>query len=147
MAKALIGYMNSDLRTPARLVAENDRLRTRVGELETLVRRLSEENDKLAAAHWGLARAYESLQRFPEMFDELKKTTELDPANLEAKNKLGNYYLAASRGKPELVSEAERLAKEALSNKTGSLEIAQAQAELAEAAAQLQAIRKLRQRH
>ena len=49
MAKALIGYMNSDLRTPARLVAENDRLRTRVTELETLVRRLSEENDKLAA--------------------------------------------------------------------------------------------------
>ena len=34
MAKALIGYMNSDLRTPARLVAENDRLRARVGELE-----------------------------------------------------------------------------------------------------------------
>jgi cell division protein FtsB len=50
MAKALIGYMNSDLRTPARLVAENDRLRARVGELEALVRRLSEENDKLAAA-------------------------------------------------------------------------------------------------
>jgi hypothetical protein len=51
MAKALIGYMNSDLRTPARLVAENDRLRARVGELETLLRRLSEENDRLAAAH------------------------------------------------------------------------------------------------
>jgi hypothetical protein len=50
MAKALIGYMNSDLRTPARLVAENDRLRTRVGELEALVLRLTEENDKLAAA-------------------------------------------------------------------------------------------------
>jgi cell division protein FtsB len=49
MAKALIGYMNSDLRTPARLVAENDRLRTRVGELEALVLRLTEENDKLAA--------------------------------------------------------------------------------------------------
>jgi len=48
MAKALIGYMNSDLRTPARLTAENDRLRTRVHELETLVRRLSEENDRLA---------------------------------------------------------------------------------------------------
>ena len=42
--------------------------------------------------------------------------------------------------------EAERQAKEALSNKTGALEIAKAQAELAEAAAQLQAIRKLRQR-
>ena len=51
MAKALIGYMNSDLRTPARLVAENDRLRARVRELEALVLRLSEENDKLAAAH------------------------------------------------------------------------------------------------
>ena len=49
MAKALIGYMNSDLRTPARLVAENDRLRARVGELEALVLRLTEENDKLAA--------------------------------------------------------------------------------------------------
>ena len=50
MAKALIGYMNSDLRTPARLVAENDRLRSRVHELEALVLRLSEENDKLTAA-------------------------------------------------------------------------------------------------
>jgi cell division protein FtsB len=50
MAKALIGYMNSDLRTPARLVAENDRLRARVGELEDLVHRLTEENDKLTAA-------------------------------------------------------------------------------------------------
>lgn len=50
MAKALIGYVNSDLRTPARLVAENARLRARVGELETLVVRLSEDNDRLAAA-------------------------------------------------------------------------------------------------
>ncbi len=50
MAKALIGYMNSDLRTPPALVAENHRLRARVRELETLVVRLSEENDKLTAA-------------------------------------------------------------------------------------------------
>jgi F-type H+-transporting ATPase subunit epsilon len=42
--------------------------------------------------------------------------------------------------------EAERLAKEALSNRTGAIEVAQAQAELAEAAAQLAAIRKLRSR-
>lgn len=49
MAKALIGYMNSDLRTPARLTAENRRLRERVVELETLVLRLQEENDALAA--------------------------------------------------------------------------------------------------
>jgi len=43
--------------------------------------------------------------------------------------------------------EAERLAKEALANRTGAMEVAKAQAELAEAAAQIQAIRKLRQRH
>ena len=42
--------------------------------------------------------------------------------------------------------EAERLAKEALANRTGAMEVAKAQAELAEAAAQLAAIRKLRQR-
>ncbi len=48
MAKALIGYMNSDLRDP-RLAAENSRLRTRVNELEAVVLRLSEENDRLVA--------------------------------------------------------------------------------------------------
>jgi hypothetical protein len=49
MAKALIGYLNSDLRDP-RLAAENSRLRQRVAELEALVLRLTEENDKLVAA-------------------------------------------------------------------------------------------------
>jgi len=42
--------------------------------------------------------------------------------------------------------EAERLAKEALANRTGAMDIAKAQAELAEVAAQLQAIRKLREK-
>jgi F-type H+-transporting ATPase subunit epsilon len=42
--------------------------------------------------------------------------------------------------------EAKRQAEEALANRTGALELAKAQAELAEAAAQLAAIRKLRQR-
>jgi F-type H+-transporting ATPase subunit epsilon len=42
--------------------------------------------------------------------------------------------------------EAERQAKEALANRTGKMEVAKAQAELAEAAAELAAIRKLRQR-
>ena len=40
--------------------------------------------------------------------------------------------------------EAERLAREAMSNRTGSMEFAQAQAEFAQAAAQLAAIRRLR---
>ena len=49
MAKALIGHLNSDLRDP-RLAVENARLRNRVAELESLVLRLSEENDKLMSA-------------------------------------------------------------------------------------------------
>ncbi|MDN4160593.1 hypothetical protein [Nocardioides abyssi] len=49
MAKALIGYLDSDLRDP-RLTADNARLRARVRELEALVLRLSEENDRLVAA-------------------------------------------------------------------------------------------------
>ena len=40
--------------------------------------------------------------------------------------------------------EAERLAREALANRSGAMEIAKAQAEFAQAAAQLAAIRKLR---
>lgn len=49
MAKALIGHLDSDLRTSAALSAENHRLRTRVRDLETLVLRLQAENDRLAA--------------------------------------------------------------------------------------------------
>lgn len=48
MAKALIGYLNSDLRDP-RLAADNARLRNRVSELEALVSRLAAENDRLGA--------------------------------------------------------------------------------------------------
>lgn len=51
MAKALIGYLDSDLRTPARHEVDNSRLRRRVAELEALVLRLKEENDALTAAH------------------------------------------------------------------------------------------------
>jgi len=51
MAKALIGYMHSDLRTSPTHVIENRRLRARVAELEALVLRLKEENDTLTAAH------------------------------------------------------------------------------------------------
>lgn len=49
MAKALIGYMNSDPRTPAHLTAENARLRARVRDLEELVLSLKKENESLSA--------------------------------------------------------------------------------------------------
>jgi len=64
MAKALIGYMNSDLRDP-RLAAENSRLRARVGELEAMVLRLSEENDRLVATQ--ASEAAELLSRDNEL--------------------------------------------------------------------------------
>lgn len=50
MAKALIGHLHSDPRTPARLAVENARLRARVSELEALTLRLARENDALVAA-------------------------------------------------------------------------------------------------
>ena len=79
-------------------------------------------DDKLAAAHWGLARAYEGLQRGQEAFEELRKTTQLDPGNLDAQAKLGTVYLQASRGRPEYIAEAERVANEMLQKDSNYVE-------------------------
>ena len=61
MAKALIGYLDRDQPLhPAhrrRLATENARLRARVAELEALVLRLAEENDRLAGPRGRAARA------------------------------------------------------------------------------------------
>ena len=62
-----------------------------------------------AAAHWGLARAFENLEQFSEAFDELRRTADLAPDNLEAKTKLGNYYLLVQ---PPMVAETEKLLEE-----------------------------------
>ena len=65
------------------------------------------ESDKNSAkAHWGLARSYENLGQFSEALEELRKTTELDDSNLEAKAKLGNYFLLVQ---PPLITEAEKI--------------------------------------
>ena len=81
-------------------------------------------DDQLTAAHWGLARAYEGLERFPEMIDELRRTVNLDKdkSNLEARVKLGNYYLAGSRNRSDIVAEAERLAKEVVEKDPNHIE-------------------------
>ena len=72
--------------------------------------RAASESDKDSAkAHWGLARAYENLGRFNETLDELRKTVELDPKNLDAKVRLGNYFLLV---RPPLIAEAEKLQQE-----------------------------------
>ena len=79
-------------------------------------------DDKLAAGYWGLARAFEGLERFPEMLDALRKTVSLDQNNLDARIKLGNYYLAGSRGRADIIGESERLAKEILQKDPNNIE-------------------------
>jgi len=68
-----------------------------------------ESDGNSAAAHWGMARSLENLGQFNDALDELRKTVDLDGSNLQAKAKLGNYYLLV---KPPLISEAEQLQKE-----------------------------------
>ena len=79
-------------------------------------------DDKLAAAHWGMARSYEGLERWGEMLEELRKTRELDPNNLEARVKLGNYYVVAAKNKPEMLPEAQKLADEILTKDPNYIE-------------------------
>lgn len=50
MAKALLGTFHSDQRTAAHLLSENTRLRMRVRDLEDLIARLQDENDRMAKA-------------------------------------------------------------------------------------------------
>jgi tetratricopeptide (TPR) repeat protein len=59
-----------------------------------------------AQAHWGLARAYENLGQFYEALDELRKTVDHAPENLDAKAKLGNYFLLT---RPPMIAEAEQI--------------------------------------
>lgn len=60
-----------------------------------------------AAAQWGLARSYENLGQFNETIDALRLVVDLSPDNLDAKVKLGNYYLLVQ---PPLIPEAEKVA-------------------------------------
>jgi hypothetical protein len=50
MAKALLGTFHNDQRTAVHFLSENTRLRVRVRDLEELVARLQDENDRLAQA-------------------------------------------------------------------------------------------------
>ncbi|HEY6120000.1 MAG TPA: tetratricopeptide repeat protein [Pyrinomonadaceae bacterium] len=79
-------------------------------------------DDKLAAAHWGLAQAFEGLQRWPEMFEELRRTVELDKNNFDARIKLGNMYVAGSKRNADLLNEAERLVNEILDKNPNHIE-------------------------
>ena len=63
MAKALVGHLNRDRGLPNRTAAENAQLRIRVAELEALVTRLMEENDRLAVAEAARALELETAAR------------------------------------------------------------------------------------
>ncbi len=69
-------------------------------------RSAAESDRDSAKAHWGLARAYENLGQFNETLDELRKAVELDETNLDAKAKLGNYFLLLQ---PPMIAESEEL--------------------------------------
>src|SRR5216117_179460 len=79
-------------------------------------------DEKLADAHWGLANAYEGVQRYQEAFEEMKQTAELDANNLDVRVKLGNYYLMGGKQSAAAVSEAEHLAKEVLQKDPNHIE-------------------------
>jgi tetratricopeptide (TPR) repeat protein len=79
-------------------------------------------DEKLADAHWGLANAYEGLQRYQEAFEEMKQVIALDPNNLDARVHLGNYYLMGGKQSAAAISEAERLAKEVLAKDGNHIE-------------------------
>jgi len=87
-------------------------------------RNATQIDDNFIAAHWGLARAFEGLERFPEMLDELRKTVSLDKEKnfLDARVKLGNYFLAGGRGRSDIIAESERLAKEILDKDPNHIE-------------------------
>lgn len=69
--------------------------------------RSAAESDKDSAkAHWGMARAYENLGQFQETLDELRKAVELDNTNLQAKAKLGSYFLLLQ---PPMIAETEKI--------------------------------------
>lgn len=79
-------------------------------------------DDKLAEAHWGLANAYEGLQRYQEAFEEMKQVVALDPNNLDVRVRVGNYYLMGSKQSAAGIAEAERLAKEVLQKDSNHIE-------------------------
>ncbi len=76
-------------------------------------------DDRMAMAHWGLALAYEGLQRYPESVEELKRTIALDANHFDSRVKLANYYLVS---RPPQLDEAERLANEVLQKNPNHIE-------------------------
>ena len=74
---------------------------------------------RMGAAHWGLARAYEGLERYTEAIEELRLVERYDQQNMDARVKLGNYFLVY---RPPAVNEANKLADYVLERDPNHLE-------------------------
>ena len=87
-----------------------DLLKQRKFQESVMEFRAAADIDKSSAeAHWGLVRAQEGLGDINETISELHKVLDLNPKNLEAKTKLGNYFLLMD---PPQISETEKILNE-----------------------------------
>ena len=87
-------------------------------------RNAAQIDDKQADAHWGLARAYEGMEEYLQALEEMRSAVALDANNLDARVRLGNYYILGyqrDRNKP-LLDEARRLADEVLAKDANHVE-------------------------
>lgn len=117
---ALVGCSNPEKVKQEYLRRGEDYLKqSRYQEASIEFRNAIQIDDKLAAAHWGLARAFEGLQRFPESIEEIKRTISLDANHLDSRVKLANYYLVS---KPPQIDEADHLAGEVLQKNPNHIE-------------------------
>lgn len=83
----------------------------RFQEAEMQFRAAVDIDETSSKAHWGLARSHEAQGDFLETVQELKRVSELAPDNLDAKSKLGNYYLLFT---PPQIQEAEKVLQDIL---------------------------------
>lgn len=72
-----------------------------------------------AAAQWGLARAFENLGQYYETVDALQKVGALNPENLDARAKLGNYFLLST---PPQTEETQKIIDEILARDANFVE-------------------------
>jgi tetratricopeptide (TPR) repeat protein len=79
-------------------------------------------DERSGAGQWGLARAYEGLERYSEAFNALRKTVELAPDNLDARVKLGHYYLSPGELSSDFVQAADKQAREVLARDPNHIE-------------------------
>ena len=88
-------------------------------DAEMQFRAAANMDDDSAEAHWGLARTYEKQGKFLDTVQELKRVSDLAEGNLEAKAKLGNYFLLFN---PPQLQAAEKILQDILSRDSTFIE-------------------------